>query len=117
MIRKRMSPNGVLVTQSSSPYFTRKTFWCIQQTLDHVFDDTLSYHVTIPSFGIWGFNIASANNNVPRDYKFTIPTQFINDTTMQAAMVFSKDTEKLEVPVNSIMEPRLYQLYIDDLKI
>ena len=117
MIRKRMSPNGVLVTQSSSPYFTRKTFWCIQQTLDHVFDDTLSYHVTIPSFGIWGFNIASANNNVPRDYKFTIPTQFINNTTMQAAMVFGKDTEKLEVPVNSIMEPRLYQLYIDDLKI
>ena len=51
MIRKRMSPEGILVTQSSSPFFTRKTFWCIQQTLDAVFEDTLSYHVNIPSFG------------------------------------------------------------------
>jgi len=117
MIRKRMSPDGVLVTQSSSPFFTRKTFWCIQETLDAVFDDTLSYHATIPSFGVWGFNIASVNEKVPRDYKFTIPTRYINDATMQAAMVFGKDIQKLEVPVNSIMEPRLYQLYIDDLKI
>ncbi len=117
MIRKRMSPNAVLVTQSSSPFFTRKTFWSIQHTLDAVFDHTLSYHVTIPSFGIWGFNLAQMKKPLPRDFHFTIPTRFMTDATMQAAMVFSKDIQKLEVPVNSIMEPRLYQLYIEDLKI
>jgi len=36
---------------------------------------------------------------------------------MRAAMVFAKDTQKVEVPVNSIMEPKLYQLYLEDLKI
>ena len=30
--------------------------------------------------------------------------------------LFGKDIAKLEAPVNSIMEPKLYQLYINDLK-
>jgi spermidine synthase len=117
MIRKRMSPNGILVTQSSSPFFTHKTFWSIEKTLDAVFEDTLSYHVTIPSFGIWGFNMARMNAKIPTDFKFTIRTKFMDEPTMQAAMVFGKDTQKLDVPVNTIMEPKLYQLYLDDLKI
>jgi len=117
MIRKRMSPNGILVTQSSSPFFTHKTFWSIEKTLDAVFEDTLSYHVTIPSFGIWGFNMARMNTEIPTNFKFSIKTQFMDEPTMQAAMIFGKDTQKVDVPVNTIMEPKLYQLYLDDLKI
>jgi len=117
MIRKRMSPQGILVTQSSSPFFTHKTFWSIEKTLDAVFEDTLSYHVTIPSFGIWGFNMARMNAEIPTNFKFDVETKFMNAPTMQAAMVFGKDTQKVEVPVNTIMEPKLYQLYLEDLKI
>jgi spermidine synthase len=117
MIRKRMSPQGILVTQSSSPFFTHQTFWSIEKTLDAVFEDTLSYHVTIPSFGIWGFNMARMNAEIPTDFKFKVKTKFMDATAMQAAMVFGKDTQKIEVPVNTIMEPKLYQLYLDDLKI
>jgi len=115
MIRKRMSPQGILVTQSSSPFFTRKTFWCIQQTLDAVFEDTLSYHVNIPSFGDWGFNMARLNKKLPKDYSFTVDTQFLDESVMRSALVFAKDTQKLDVQVNTIMEPKLYQLYLEDL--
>ena len=115
MIRKRMSPQGILVSQSSSPFFTRKTFWCIQETLDAVFDDTLSYHVNIPSFGDWGFNMARLNKKLPKDYSFTADTQFLDESVMRSALVFAKDTQKLDVPVNTIMEPKLYQLYLEDL--
>ena len=117
MIRKRMSPDGLLVTQSSSPFFTHKTFWSIEKTLDNVFNDTLSYHVSIPSFGIWGFNMASAGTSIPESFQFNVDTRYIDQQTMQAAMVFGKDTQKVDVPVNSIMEPKLYQLYLEDLKI
>jgi spermidine synthase len=116
MIRKRMSPEAIVVSQSSSPFFTHKTFWGIEKTLDAVFDDTLSYHVSIPSFGIWGFNMARVDTEIPEDFQFDIETRFINENVMQAAMVFAKDMQKIEVPVNSIMEPRLYQLYLEDLK-
>ena len=117
MIRKRMSPNAMLVTQSSSPFFTRKTFWSIQKTLAAVFDDTLSYHMNVPSFGDWGFNLARRDSPLPENFEFKVTTRFLDKPTMQAARIFGKDIQKVQVPVNTIMEPSLYQLYLEDLKI
>ncbi len=116
MIRRRMAANAVLVSQSSSPFYTRHTFWCIENTLAHVFDDTLSYQVTIPSFGIWGFNMARVNTTLPESFTFTVPTRFLNADIMQAAQVFGKDISWVETPINTIMEPKLYHLYLIDLK-
>ncbi|MCG7532854.1 polyamine aminopropyltransferase [Psychrobium sp. MM17-31] len=115
MIKRRMADNGVLVTQSSSPFFTRQVFWCIEKTLDHVFSNTLSYQTTLPSFGIWGFNMARKGASLPNEFTFDIPTRAITAETMSAAMVFSKDMTKVDTPVNTIMVPKLYHLYIEDL--
>lgn len=117
MILKRMTADGILVSQSSSPFFTRQTFWSIHETLNAVFNDTLSYHINVPSFGDWGFNLASKGSKLPRDYQFDVNTRFLDNDVMKAALTFGKDIQKLNVPVNTIMEPRLYQLYLDDLKI
>ncbi|MEE9304194.1 MAG: polyamine aminopropyltransferase [Thiotrichaceae bacterium] len=117
MIRRRMAENAVLVSQSSSPFYTRHTFWCIENTLATVFDDTLSYQITIPSFGIWGFNMARINTVLPKNFEFAIPTRFLSSEIMQAAQVFGKDISKVKTPVNTIMEPKLYHLYLTDLKI
>ncbi len=115
MIKRRMSTNGVLVTQSSSPFFTRQTFWCIETTLAQVFDHTLSYHAALPSFGIWGFNMARNGAAFPQQFAFDVPTRAITAEAMLAATVFSKDMAKVPTPPNSIMQPELYQLYLDDL--
>ncbi len=117
MIIKRMSADGYLVSQSSSPFFTHKTYWSIEATLNAVFNDTLSYHINIPSFGAWGFHLARKNAAFPKQFNFNIETRFITTETMQAATVFAKDTQKIDSPVNTIMEPKLYQLYIEDLRV
>jgi len=116
MIRKRLSDDGIVVTQGSSPFFTPRTYWSIEKTLDHVFDDTLSFHASIPSFGVWGFHLARANTKIPTTFSFNVKTRFINEDVMDAAMTFADDIAKIEVPMNSIMEPKLYQLYLQDLK-
>jgi len=116
MIQRRMSPNGVLITQSSSPFFTRNVYWAIESTLSDVFERTLSYQTALPSFGIWGFHMARNASDFPSEFDFDIETKTLTKESMQAAMVFGKDVAKLEAPVNSIMEPKLYQLYIEDLK-
>ncbi len=116
MISRRMEPDGVLVTQSSSPFFTRNVYWSIESTLSSVFDNTSSYHTSLPSFGIWGFHMARNTEGFPVDWTFDIETQAITAETMQASTTFGKDIAQLEAPINSIMEPKLYQLYIDDLK-
>lgn len=117
MIRRRMSSGGVVVSQSSSPFFTPRTFWSIEKTLDFVFDDTLSFHTSIPSFGIWGYHMARVDKTIPTEFQFDVETRFINEDVMRAAMVFADDIAKIDVPVNSIMEPKLYQLYLQDLRI
>ncbi len=116
MIKRRLAPGAVVVTQSASPFFTRHVYWCIEETLAEVFGYTMSYHTSLPSFGIWGFNMARNGAEFPGSIDFDVPTQAITNETMLAATVFAKDIAKVSSPVNSIMEPKLYQLYINDLR-
>lgn len=116
MIKKRMAPGAVLVTQSSSPFYTRQVFWCIENTLAEVFGHTKSYHTSLPSFGIWGYNLARNGEEIPEVITVDVPTRALTTEALTAAMIFDKDLAKVPTPVNTIMEPKLYQLYIDDLR-
>lgn len=116
MIKRRMADEAILVTQSSSPFFTRNVFWSIEQTLASVFSDTLSYQATLPSFGIWGFNMARKGQEIPAQLEFDVATRAITRDSFAAARVFTKDIAQVEAPVNTIMEPKLYHLYVEDLK-
>lgn len=115
MIQRRMNADAFLVSQSSSPYFTRKTFWGIEKTLSDVFTKTESYQVTVPTFGIWGFHMATNNQKFPSRYEFEVNPKWMTAQVMASATQFSSDISKVDVPVNSIMEPKLYQLYLEDL--
>ena len=115
MLKRRMTADAVLITQSSSPFFARQTFWAIEQTLASVFPQTLSFHLPIPAFGIWGFNVATMSPGTVAG-PITVPTLYLTDEIFKASQVFPKDTAKPEVklPVNTIFEPVLYQLYLKD---
>ena len=117
MVARRMNAGGVMTTQSSSPFFTRRVFWSIERTLDAVFEDVRSYHTALPSFGIWGFNMARKGERLPDAYPVRVPTRAMDDASMAAAMAFDADMARLpDSPVNSIMQPRLYTLYLEDVQ-
>ncbi len=112
MVRRAMNPGGLMVTQSASPYFTREVFWAIRDTLRAAGMDTFSYHVTVPAFSIWGFNLAAATTSAPTDFDITVPTRFLNNEAMRRAAVFEPDQAPMPVAVNTVFEPTLYQLYL-----
>jgi len=117
MVRRRMTPGAVVTTQGSSPFYTRRVFWSIEATLGEVFASVASYHTALPSFGIWGFNMARHDAPLPAVYPIEVPTRAIDDESVLAAMVFDADTGPLaDSPVNSIMQPLLYKLYLDDVR-
>ncbi|MCB0835457.1 MAG: polyamine aminopropyltransferase [Bacteroidetes bacterium] len=58
LLQKRISVGGTMITQSTSPYYAPKAFWCIHRTIEGVFPACLPINVFVPSFGQWGFNIA-----------------------------------------------------------
>jgi len=61
LAQTRLHSDGVFVTQSSSPLASPNSFWSIHKTLASAFSDyTIQpYTQYVPSFGLWGFNIAS----------------------------------------------------------
>jgi spermidine synthase len=110
-----MSPNGIVVTQSSSPFFSRRTFWSIEKTMSAVFPKTVSYHLSVPAFGIWGFNLATMTASAEPG-PITASTRYLTDEVFRASQVFGKDAAPQPTPsrVNTIFEPILYQLYLKD---
>jgi spermidine synthase len=56
-----LTPNAIVVVQTTSPYFAPKSFWCINRTLQEILPKIDAYHAYVPSFGEWGFTIAAAN--------------------------------------------------------
>ena len=59
----RLRPNGALITQSTSPFYTTHTFRCIEKTLEKAGFNTLPIHNHVYTFGEWSWIIASKNLN------------------------------------------------------
>ena len=115
IVKKRMNVGAILVTQSSSPFFVKRAFWSINKTLEHVFNNSTPYNISLPSFGIWGFNLVTFNNNIPENWIFEVKTRSINNTSMKKSLIFEKDLLKVKVPINTIFQPKLYDLYATDM--
>ena len=59
-VRAALGGDGVFVVQCTSPYVARRSFWSIDATLRAVGFTTAPYHAYVPSFGEWGFILASS---------------------------------------------------------
>jgi len=60
-LRRSLRPEAVIAVQTTSPFFAPKSFWCVQRTMGEVFPEVQPYHVYVPSFGEWGFMLASTH--------------------------------------------------------
>ena len=112
MLLRCMTKDGYFVTQSTSPYATREAFWCIAKTIAAAGMKPLSYHIAVPSFGIWGFHLAGANGSaITGSFHFTIETKFMTPDVMKGAGKFAADTGPMDVPVNELFQPVIYRMY------
>ena len=59
LLKAHLEPGAVAVIQSTSPLFARRSYWCIDTTLRAAGFVTQPYHVWVPSFGEWGYVLAS----------------------------------------------------------
>ena len=111
-VRRCLDEDGCFVTQSSSPFVTREAFWSIAATVRAAGMRPHSYHILVPSFGVWGFTLAAATGTAPSRFDVDVETRFLNGAVMAGAGAFGKDMGPLDVPVNSVFEPILYHLYL-----
>jgi spermidine synthase len=113
LLARRLTADGLVVSQSTSPLMTRETFRAIGETMSNAGFEILRYKVNVPSFaGDWGFTLAGRPGYLPT--AFAIPeanTRFLTSQVMEAATVFAKDEQVLSSLTNSIFEPKLYLTY------
>ncbi len=100
LVAKHLSEQGMVVVQATSPYFAPKAFGSINKTLQTAHFNTLPYHVYVPSFGEWGFILASKNHEFSIPNSYQVPTRFLDENTTQQMFSFPKD-----MPVYNDVEP------------
>lgn len=104
-LRSRLSPNGILVTQASSPFFAPKVIACITKTLEATGLVAAPYSVNIPSFGPWGFVIATQKEISFAGVDLPIETQFLTPELLPTMFVMAKDVTETAVKVNQLSNP------------
>jgi len=115
IVLRRLSKSGVFVTQSTSPFFAKKAFWCIYNTMKEAgFKTTVPYHAYIPSFGDWGF-IMGSNISIRRapPLKIPGPTKFIDERNFETLFTFDKDILDQAVQYSTLDAPAVLHYYLD----
>jgi spermidine synthase len=114
-VARHVSAQGVIVVQSTSPMFARDSFWCIANTLKQAGLKTYPYHVYVPSFGEWGFVLASQHDYTPPT---SLPAglRFIDVKGLPALFQFPPDMAPLAIPPNQLNDQVLVRLYDQDWK-
>ena len=122
---ERLSAQGVMVTQAGSPLFAREAFWSINATLQSSRNpqapgaglSTQPYHAYLPSFGDWGFVLASPQK--PASTRLGLPAglaaelKYLTPEVWQAAQVFDPQSGPTPVAVNTVQSHALVGYYLD----
>ncbi len=98
-VARRLSVGGVMITQSTSPWFARQAFWSIGNTLEQVFPQVRPATVYVPSFGLWGFFMASMHS-LETPVASVAAGRFINDQTLMDVLRLPADLPRVPADVN-----------------
>lgn len=110
---ERLNPEGLVAIQSTSPYVAKKSFWCVDATLESVGFKTWPYHVYVPSFGEWGFILAGKNRFEPAK-SYPPGLKFVNASIVPAMFDFPEDMKVAERVVNKLNNQMLVRLFEEE---
>ncbi|WP_268745319.1 MULTISPECIES: polyamine aminopropyltransferase [Vibrio] len=117
LIRSNLAEDGVFVTQATSPYFATDAFWSINRTVQAAgFNFVQPYHAQVPSFGEWGFVMASSIQKDVSQPEISVDTRFLDESSFANLFVFEKDIRSDNVEVNELDQPILLSYYLKGWK-
>ena len=124
MCGNALAPGGVLNVQSTSPYYATKSFWCVTKTLESEGFVVSPYHLQVPAFGDWGFNMAvKPDNDMVEGDRIAyeniridsgIETKYLTEDIIQSLFRFGKDESPApgdNIEVNQLTKPVMIQYY------
>ncbi|KGH29424.1 spermidine synthase [Comamonas testosteroni] len=110
LLDKRLAASGYAVIQTTSPLIARQSFWTVVQTVESVALTARPYHVHVPSFGEWGFVLASHR---PWREPEALPAgmRFLTLPTLRLMFDFPLDMARVPTEVNRLSNQVLVNTY------
>ena len=111
LVARTLAPGGRFVVQAGSPYFAPDAFWAIERTVASGGLETTAYHVDVPSFGDWGFVLASAAVSPPLMLAEDAVQhlRFLDDDVLAGAAVFPRDRARRHVEASTLLRPTILE--------
>jgi spermidine synthase len=111
-LKKVLKPEGMVVIQSTSPYYAKNSFWCVVNTLASVGFQTTPYHAYVPSFGDWGYVIGSQSPFKPASQdRYPAGMRYISAAMLPQMLFFPEDMQPTVHSVNKLNNQALVHLF------
>ncbi|NMP15130.1 polyamine aminopropyltransferase [Thalassotalea sp. Y01] len=118
-IKQLLAGDGLLTIQSTSPYHAKKAFISIGKTVKAAgFANVEQLHDNVPSFGEWGWTIASKQGASPLTrlqqlQQLPITSDWLSLAMLESAFIFPKNfyAEAGQVKVNYLGSHQVYQYH------
>ena len=110
LLEQRLSASGFAVVQTTSPLVARQSFWTVVTTLESAGLRAVPYHANVPSFGEWGFVIASRRPfRMPRELPSGL--RFLTPDSLPPLFDFPRDMARVPAEVNRLSNQVLVTTY------
>lgn len=115
MCAAHLTDTGILNVQSTSPYYATKAFWCISRTIGSEGLNVKPFHLQVPAFGDWGFNMAS-KAALTQHHPAPADTKYLTEEALPGLFLFGKDESDDTAEINRLTRPVLIQYYNDAVR-
>lgn len=115
LLTRHLNGDGLLVVQSTSPFYARQSFWTVVETLKDIGLKTAPYHAMVPSFGEWGYVIASRHPYQPPQ-QYPAGLKFLTPESGADLFRFPADMGPVPVVPNRLNEQTLVRLFESEWK-
>jgi spermidine synthase len=115
LLKQRLAPGAAVAVQCTSPLFARAAYWCIVRTMEAAGFYVRPYHLSVPSFGEWGFALARVE---PFEIPMSVPAglRFLNQQSMTAMFMLPADLGPVPVEINRLDNQTLVRYYESEWK-
>lgn len=116
-LRQIISPDAVVSIQCTSPLVAGQSYWCILRTMEEAGFKVRPYCTAVPTFGVWGFALASPQDDlvVPRKLgELEQELSFLNDSMLANLFELPQDIQPIETEVNQLNNQVLVRYYDEE---
>jgi len=108
LVDQHLAASGYAVVQTTSPLIARRSFWTVVTTIEATGLTTTPYHAHVPSFGEWGFVLAS-RRPFRLSTQFPPGLRFVSPSSLPALLDFPPDMARVPTEVNRLSNQVLVQ--------